>query len=283
MDRFLKQTAPQLRVTFLSAATGLPVDATGTPTVTITREDGTALVTGANTTKVTGETGIYSYTLTPAQTADLDVLTAAWSGEVEGTSQTYTTEAEIVGAHLCSIAQIDAELNRGGTASTYDIDDKHAARNAATEAFESETRQAFSPRYGRVSLDGTSGDLLLPHRPLSVTSGTVDGTALTSTELADLEVYDSGLLYNPANWATGRRNVVLKITYGHRYPPADVSRAVAILAAHLLKDGPFDDRGYGVTEEGGAVRLLTAGVQGARFSIPEVEATAQRYRPPVVA
>lgn len=278
MERFLRNTAAELRVTFYGSA-GTPVDATGTPTVTVTRDNGTAIVTDALTTKVTGTTGVYAYILTPAQTATLDLLTADWTGTVDATAQTFRTQAEVVGGFVCSIAQIDQVLDKGGTASTYSIDLKHAARNAATDAFEAECGVAFSPRYHRARLDGNqTGDIFLPHpRANTIRSATVDGVALTTTELADLEAYESGTLYSPLGWAFGRRNIEVVYEHGFSEPPADVSRAVAILAASALKDGPFDDRGYGVTDEGGAVRLLTAGVSGAAFSIPEVEAAAERH------
>lgn len=281
MDRVLQNTSATISATFT-------VDRTATdPTpdsadVEVLREDGTTLI---DTTAATNQAGgRFDYTLTASHTALLDVLTARWTATIGGQAQTLETHAEIVGGFVCSLAQIDAELGKAtdDAVATYGLETVRAARDAATEALE--TGQVFTPRYRRLTLDGDgSSDVLLPFRPLSVTSATVDDTALTAGELAALKLYDSGLLYNPAGWAPGRSNVELKITYGHRYPPADVSRAVAVLAAHLLKDGPFDDRGYGVTEDGGGVRLLTAGVQGAMFSIPECEAVARRYRVPVVA
>jgi hypothetical protein len=51
----------------------------------------------------------------------------------------------------------------------------------------------------------------------------------------------------------------------------------------MLVDGPWDDRGYGVVDEGGFARLLTAGVSGASFSIPEVQAALIRHGNPTIA
>jgi hypothetical protein len=67
---------------------GVTVDEVGTDpspdsaTVTITRADGTPVVTAA--TAVNGPNGGFSYTLVPAQTALLDTLTATWTFTLNG-------------------------------------------------------------------------------------------------------------------------------------------------------------------------------------------------------
>lgn len=277
MQQILRNTGASISVTVYvdNVATDPSPD---TANVTVTREDGTTLV--ASTAAVPGGAGVFSFNLTPTHTASLDVLKATWTYTRAGNVESLETYHEVVGGFVCSLAQIDEHLNKGGTASIYSLAAKQAARDVATEAFENECGVAFTPRYGRTSADGNNlTDLFLPDPKVSsVTSATVDGTALTVGELADLGVYGNGSLYNITGWTAGRRNVVVKYVHGYTTPPADVSRAVALIAASVLKDGPFDDRGYGVTDEGGAVRLLTAGVSGASFSIPEVESALQRHR-----
>ena len=283
MQKILRNTGAAISVTVY-------VDGTATDpspdsaTIKVEREDGTTLVAAGTGTTNSG-TGVFTYNLSPAHTASLDILKATWSYTRSGNAEQLVTYHEVVGGFVCSLAQIDNALNKGGTAASYSLADKQAARDVATEAFEQACGVAFTPRYGRTKVDGTSTTDLFMSEPrvLSVTSATVSDTALTESELADLEVYEWGTLYNPLSWASGRRNVELKFEHGFREPPADVSRAVAILAASVLKDGPFDDRGYGVTDEGGAVRLLTAGVSGASFSIPEVQSALARHRYVVVA
>lgn len=277
MERILRNTGTAISVTVL-------VDGTATnptpdsATVTIVQEDGTVLVGPAASTTDAG-TGEFSYNLTTTHTADLNVLTATWSITRNSLTEQLVTHHEIVGGHVCSLAQIDANLGKAGDSTNYSLPTKRFARDVATDAFEEEAGVAFTPRYRRVRLDGDGRvDVMLPFpRPLAVISGTVDGTALTVGQLADLEVYDTGVVYSPAGWLSGRRNVVLKVEHGFRSPPADVSRAVAMIAASVLKDGPFDDRGYAVTEDGGAVRLLTAGIAGAAFSLPDVQAALARH------
>jgi len=275
VQRVLRNTGASIGVT-VSVDDVATDPAPDSATIAVTREDGTALV-AANTSTTNTGTGTFSFSLTPTHTALLDVLKATWTITRSGNVEQLVTYHEVVGGHVCTLPQIDANLAKGGTASGYSLGDKQAARDVATDAFELECGVAFTPRYRRLTVDGTSTtDLFLPDpRVISITSATVDGSALT---VGDLGIYDNGSLYSATGWAAGRRNVVLKYEHGYMSPPADVSRAVAMIAASVLKDGPFDDRGYAVTEDGGGVRLLTAGISGAAFSIPDVEAALQRHR-----
>lgn len=278
--RILRNTAATLSVTF--AVDGVGTDPSpDSATVTVTREDGTAVVTDAATTP--GPAGLFTYNLVATHSANLDLLTARWTATLQGQVQTLESYVEVVGGFVCSLAEIDRVLNRGGDASSYSVEDKQWARDVATDAFEAEVGQAFTPRYKRLTFDGSgSYDLVGPWPLLAVSSGTVDDTALTADELADINIGSDGVLYRDTRWGTGRQSIALKVEHGHRYPPAYVSRAVALIAASVLKDGPYDDRGYGVTDDGQSVRLLTAGVQGAAFSIPDVQAAVRRCRVPVI-
>lgn len=192
--------------------------------------------------------------------------------------------------YACTIEQIDAVLNRGGTAEDYELQDKQAARDAATGAFEQKANLCTRLAERTDTLDAIPGeDLFLPvARPLRVTELTINGGLVASDTVEVLT--EEGVLFRRGGWGganvsmgAGRRAIVVTYDYGYDETPADLSQAIATLAASLLKDGPFDDRGYGVTDDGGFVRLLTAGVGKASFSIPEVQAALLRYRIPVVA
>ena len=182
----------------------------------------------------------------------------------------------------CTVEQIEAFLDRGGSSAAYTAQAVLDARLVATEALEQECGVAFREKSRTDTLTGTSSpDLLLPvPRPLAVTVATIDGTSVLGDVTVDTLL---GSLYRAEGWSSERYGVSLTYTHGYATTPADVSRAVAMLAASLVKDGPFDDRGFGVTDDGGFVRLLTAGIGGAAFSIPDVEAVRRRYRFPAVA
>lgn len=250
----------------------------GTVTYAVVNDAGTSVASG--TASGTGAAA-RTFSLTSTHTADLDVLTITWTSATLGT---LVTQVEVVGGFVCSIGQIDAALTRGGTATAYAVADKERARAAAVDAFETACGVAFTPRYAREKFFGDGYELLLPTPHVrSLRSVSIDGTALTADELAAIDVDTrAGRLIRQVGWFSWQRTRGITVTWehGHTSAPADVSRAVAMLAAAALADGPYDDRGYGISDEGGSIRLLTAGVMGAYFSIPDVEAALRRYRVP---
>lgn len=271
-------------VSFEATVNGASTGLVGTITVRI--EDGqNTVVTAASTTSIVESgTGIYTATRTAPSTAGQYLV--IWNDGTNETSEDLTVSYSldgVTGDPLCTVAQIDAILDRGGTSSEYTTQQKEDARDVASEAFEQEAGQAFSARSETFTLDGSgTTDLLLPVvKALACTAASIDGTALDAADVEALQ--NEGVLYYEPGWTLGRRNVEVTVSHGWATTPADVSRAVALVASAMLADGPWDDRGYGVTEGGGVVRLLTAGVSGAAFSIPEVEATLRRYRVPRVA
>lgn len=185
---------------------------------------------------------------------------------------------------VAGIEDLDPLLERGGTAATYTTERKLWALDVAATAFESACGGlAFSRRTKTVVLDGSGTRELDTGIPqlAAVTTVTVDDV---SVDADDVIVYPTGQLYLTSGiWTRGRRNVTFTASHGYAEPPADVVRAVALIASSVIIDGPFDDRGYGVTDDAGFVRLLTAGVAHASFSIPDVEAAVHRYRLTFVA
>jgi hypothetical protein len=105
MDRILRKVSSTLArtVTVDEAGTDPNPDAV---TVTITRGDGTALVTNATTTN--GPNGGVTYTFTPVQIAQLDNLHLEWNFTLGGFVQTVTSEVEVVGGYHFSLAQLRA-------------------------------------------------------------------------------------------------------------------------------------------------------------------------------
>lgn len=256
-------------------------------TIGITREDGAILVAAGTPATEVG-TGTVSYTLTPAQTALLDVLTVTWTAVFGAQSQSFVTRVEIRGDVLFSIA--DARLlSPLGNTTTYPAARIATARTLAETALEEACRVPFAPTYFRVTLDGDSRtDLLLPIvLPLTVTTATVDGQTVDPTTIG---LYDDGRLYLATGWSTGwsanspgaatrgRRNVIIKGTYGYPYPPPRVSRAALLLAKRFLVDLPVSDRATSLTTQDGTTQfLVTAGVRQAVFDVPECNAVIREY------
>lgn len=268
MDRFLQGTPATVSCSFTSGDTVIDP---GVVSVTITREDGTALVTDG----ATSGTGAAPRTssLTTVQTAALDFLTLTWTSATLGTLTTY---AEIRGGFLFSLAEARA-LKPLDNTTTYPTTDVIAARVLAECALEEACGVAFVPTYKREKIDGNgTTDVLLKARPLSVTSATVGGVEVA--DLSTLELYADGRLYNPSMWTAGRRNIEVKYTYGYPFPPPRVGRACLLLAKRFLVDSPISDRVTTMTTpEGGTQFYVTAGVRDAVFDVPEANAVVQRY------
>lgn len=273
VDRILRNTAPIVQGTF--SVDGTPTNA-GTVTAKITREDGTVLRSGASTTS--SATGVYDLPLLSTETAALDVLAIDWTGTIGGQPQTVRTYVELVGGYLFPMADARALTPLDNT-TKYPSATVLAARTLAEDALEWACGVPFVPRYFRDKFDGTGDtDLFLARfpRPLSIDSATIDGVA---ADLTSLELYPEGWAYLPNGWTQGRRNVVLKGSYGWQAPPPRVGRACLLLAKRILVDTPISDRVTSISSQvdGSTQFFVTAGVRDAVFDVPECNAVVAQY------
>jgi hypothetical protein len=256
---------------------GTPTTA-GTVTVTITRDsDGTTLVSGGSTT--TGDTGVYKYSLTPTQTATLDLLTVTWTGtSVSGI--TVTTQVEVVGAPLFSITEARQRVDLSDTAKYSDAQIA-AVRQAATEAIEEVCNGVkFTPRYGTYTTDAdNTGVVKLPHRKISrITAATNDGTAYSSTDIAAFKIYPGGTLKRrtPIFW-TNFRQLTFKYEHGYTICPEQIKRAAIDLTEYWLIETAHSNRATSVSDGTASYSLATAGIRGFMFDLPSVQAAVNQY------
>lgn len=261
-------------------ALGAPADLVGTLTIEL-RNAVTGDVILAETSagcveQPSGLTSDYVFTVTlpDANDGEYRAYYDAHDGSDEVTDdETFT----IANAPAGALDFLDAILDKGGSQSDYTDDLKQQAVMVALSALEREAGVAFSPRTLTETISGAGETSVFVKWPkvTNVASVTMDGVAV---DVADVRWRPHGRLTLPSTWTDGQDNISVTYTHGYDPSPDDALRAVALLASSLLADGPYDDRGYGITDEGGAIRLLTAGVQGAAFSIPEVQACLKRYR-----
>ena len=268
-QRVLLNTPTTLTIVF--EVDGVATDPSPTDaTVTITRADGTPLLTDEPATRTA--VGTFDVSLTAAQNDRVDALTVAWTSSLG----TLTTFVEIVGGFLFTIAEarMTKPLDDVATHPSQRIID---ARTLAETALEEACSVAFVPRYFTERLDGKRDtDLLLSTvRPLTITACTVDGVTVAPSEL---ELYADGRVYRQAGWGTLRRGVTITGTHGYASPPPRVSRAAILLAKRFLIDSPVSDRATSLTTEDGTTQfLVTAGVRQAVFDIPECNAVVELY------
>src|SRR3954470_10452117 len=150
LQRIVRGRSATLTHTFYSDVTATdPVP--DTTTVTITRADGTALVTAAAATEA--GTGVVTYTVTPAQTALLDRWTVTWTATFGGQSQAFAETVEVAGDMLFSLSEASAIRTGSQTGDAlyprYTIAQIAAMRVSVEQAIEEEYGSALVPRYER--------------------------------------------------------------------------------------------------------------------------------------
>ncbi len=273
-DHILRSTQATIGITFTAG------DATGAVTYTVTDADGVSVQTGTATNEAPA--GYYTFTLAPQAT--VKTLTIVWSGTWGGADQSITTSAEIVGAHLFTVAELrafdDAALTNPTTFTDATI---REARAGIADFFEQVTGVSFIPRYARTILDGDgTGSAWLPHRQVRAILGASTGsastalTALTAAELLEVGTYEYGLLERNASWTTGHRNLVVSYEHGYQAVPWEIHRAALIYARNVLVAVDMSDRTLSMTNELGTIRLSIPG-QKYPTGIPVVDAALSRY------
>jgi hypothetical protein len=275
LERVQRGTAGTIHATFTQD--GVATDPTpDSATVTLTRLS-TGEELGPYDAYDQGE-GAFSHTLSPTDSALLDTFTASWTVTYDGYEQAVETTVEVVGGFHFSIAEARATAPLDNT-TKYSTARIVAVRGLVEEALEDACGCAFVPRYAHETLSG-SGSASLLLRPLisRVRSATVDGTAFSDSDITSLSIGLTGTVYSAARaWSSGSNKVVVGYEHGYGYPPARVKHAALMLAKRWLIDGPVDDRATGFSNETGTYQLVTPGVRGAMFDVPEVNATVQQY------
>jgi hypothetical protein len=276
VQRILRGTAATLRSSKLNSEGEAVVP--GTVTVEVTRWDGSGVIAAGTATGVDGNDRTVA--LTPAQTADLELLRATWTDAGDGSA--WATTAEIVGGFYFTIAEARASDKTLEDAVKYPNAGILATRAEVEEEFEEICGRAFVPRFG--TFTGTGGAQVLPDPHLrKLRSLSVDGTAYTTAEVEDVKTDEAGIIATSAR--RGAR-VVVSYEHGLDSPPADVKRAALTRLRSRLnmdKSAVFDRTISFSAAEGGTYRLATPSAR--HTGIPDIDAVLDRYalRTPTVA
>jgi len=260
MERILQGTAATISTTYY---TGPDIADPGTVTVTITRADGTPVVTGAATTG-TGAAP-RTFALTPAQTATLDRLTATWHSVGLGDAVTRT---EVVGGFLFTTAQLRALLP---DETAYPDDKLREARIYAETELERALGYALVPRFGLLSkYVRRAWRMRLRPELRVIRSVTIGGTALSQASIANMWLEPGGWL-SGYYWFVGQ--VVVAYEHGldaDNELSAGANRAALNVALEYLGAtvDDIDPRATRLITDDGTIELASS-AQGA-FSTPAV-------------
>jgi hypothetical protein len=255
----------------------------GAPTVGITKADGSVLVP-AGTATTSGGAGVRRYAL--AAQPEVNRLKATWTGA----TQTVVTWIEVVGALLFTLAAAKAfdggaimEASNTPAVTDQDILD---ARAQITDDFATILTFSPVPRFCREVLNG-EGDptvLLAEHKAHRVIAASIDGTALSADELADLHVESRVLTRKTLGaWPRGVGNVTVEYVHGDQRVDGSTARAALIVAKSQLVRSDVTDRATSLAgPEGGTTFLSTAGrpVGGdvQWYGLPLVDSVLNRRR-----
>jgi hypothetical protein len=298
LEQVLRGTSSTISVTFY--VDGDPTDPSpDTATIRITRLDGSEVV--ASTAATNAGVGKFTFDLTPTHAALVDVLSASWTATFGGQSQTIVTQVEVVGGFYFAIAELRAKHPELSDPTLFPSDVLAEERAVAEDIIEGELAcaVAFVPRVGRESVAGDGGPRLYLQKPSvrAIRSVTVNGTALTSGELAALSLDGHGLWSTtgwpsaaawPSGWPSygmptwscppGPANIVVVYEHGLDAPPRQIKDAAMLLtSARALGSGSGAD---GVNPRATRIRLNDVGevlladptAPGATTGIPEVDA-----------
>ena len=251
----------------------------GAVTYEVFNPDGSTLDSGAANKTGSGSTTAYNFTLAKADTEQVTELLVEWTRTDTGAS--LTDEIGIVGSRLFTEAEARAFKISGGLAplsdtSAYEDDDLADARGRITEQFERRTHVSMIRRYARARFVGndsralqlidaeqTHGGPGFYRRPLTLLAGSINGTALTASEISKIEVdrsrhkfyrYD-GNRWNSAVGEQPRRNIILEYEYGLPVVPYEATRAGLLLLLKSIVPSDVSSRATSYSNEDGTFRL----------------------------
>lgn len=252
------------------ATTALTISGPGTATV----YDGTDVEVETGTAVPTS--GALTYTIDVAKYDKLDTYKVLWTGQHDGLARQWWDAFELVGEHIFNLAELAAYDRKADLARFTDADLRNV-RSLARTILEGAAHVAFCPRGGRATLSGDGGTrLLLPDsKVIEVYAASVDGTALTATELAEL-VVDGDTLYWESGWTSGVRNVELHYKHGWEYPPDDVREAALLLATDRIIPSAVPARATAQVIGEAYFRFTIAGRDGTT-GIPFVDEVIRKY------
>lgn len=248
------------------------------PTVTVVRDsDGSTLV-DAKEAQESEDKEFFTFDLKGSDIPEPDLLHVTWQDD----DSTFKQEVEVVGGFVCSIAEVREVLKQDAEDKNYPTDAKvRRERERATRDIEAAVWDAFRPRYHKDVLSGDNSNVILltRRRVQKILSLSIDGVALTESELKDLALTNVGLERDsrefPHGFTAGRNNIVVSYIYGHDNFPECVEPVKALAVFRLIPaPNNLHDRATGAfeTETGTSYKLVTAGEKGARFSVPAVNA-----------
>lgn len=249
-------------------------------TVTVTDITGHPVLTAATASH---DTDGATVTIPTDGTTQPDILTCAWA--IDGTGVAITT-IDVCLHRLFSLAfakrlkgldvRSDSDLERVRLEAEDELEEACGAAFTTRAAVFTFLRPPYDPtlpghrRFGLIDLP----DAYVTR----IRAVTVAGVPVTGDDFTALQIDAGGIvdITNCAPIQAAAPGAVVTICYEHGNPNRAAARPCAILARHRLLKGPIDDRAISLpVEGGGSISLLTPGIKGIVFGLPEVDVFVQ--------
>lgn len=267
--------------------------------VTATIKDGAgSTINGAT---VTVQNGDITVVLPAASFANLDTYSITYTGTTQpgGTLVTWTDYIDLCGGYLFEIPDLRAQDRAFTDTTKYPTSLIRQVRTWVEDVIEGPraAQVSFVQRGTRVTIDGTSPDYNLGFSPLlygndyrdllvpdfevqTLYSASINGTALTPTEISEIQIKDN-VLHRSAGvqwpaWPYGHGNISLHYSHGFPRPPGAITRAALILAREYLIKSDLPGRATATSIGDQLFRLTIAGRDGVT-GIPDVDAAIDQF------
>jgi hypothetical protein len=261
-----------------------PAQADGAVTLGIVDSAGNTIV-AAGTSATSAGNGVYNYIL-PTQTEPKQLI-ATWSGTWAGSAMSFPTFHEVVAGQYTNPAEVRAMDSINGEATAFPTSDIIDAIGWAENVVEDFCGTNWVGKFQREELNGTNSQELKLTRlfPRQILSASINGVNLTAPQIADISIYDTGLIrWGDDIWEYYEPGLKTIINYTHGAgedtgAPNDLRWAVRSLARFHLIDhlSRIPDRALSIQSEFGQIMLAQPSMDRPT-PLPDVNVILQRHR-----
>lgn len=209
---------------FVDAAGTTPTDADSTPTLTVTRADGTTITPSAVTSGT--EDGTYLATIAAGDLDQPDRLTLTWDGLVATVAQRLTVQVEVAGGVYARPIDLAQMKDMG----KYQVDQLDELRVEFEDIAERFTGRAWVPRFAsEVHPPTTLRPLILNHQDPRLILSAVDATnTAVDTSTWGFDPLGRVTFANDPTWSGQiilTLQTTIRYTHGADHPPAQLVQA----------------------------------------------------------
>jgi hypothetical protein len=226
--------------------------------------------------------GTLTYAVPNASLSHLDTYRCVWTGTIAGVAQEWETYFELVGGYYFEISELRDVGGKVDLTSEVDYPDAllERKRGSVEAIIERAAGVAFVPRgYRHTFLAYRAHDytIELPHpRIIEVYGITVDGIALTATELADLTVDARYGRITGGTWGNGQP-VVVHYEHGYLTCPEPIREGAIDLTVERTIASATPARATGVSTDVGFMRFTLADGDKHPTGLPDLDAAIELF------